>query len=89
MSVVAVTWHDAHSGTETWCAIKDLDTDPAIVETVGFLLPTADGGKPGHLTIYQSRQEDNIDHVLHIPEPMVQRVKVLFELENNLQNREN
>jgi hypothetical protein len=87
VSAVLVTWHDAHSGSESWVNIKDLDLEPAIVQTVGFLLPTGDGGKPDHLTIYQSRNEDNIDHVLHIPVKMVVGIKVLMDLEINSQDR--
>ena len=87
MSAVLVTWHDAHSGSESWVNIKDLDLEPAIVQTVGFLLASSDGGKPDHLTIYQSRNEDNIDHVLHIPVKMVVGIKVLMDLEINSQDR--
>jgi hypothetical protein len=87
VSAVLVTWHDAHSGSESWVNIKDLDLEPAIVQTVGFLLPTGDGGKPDHLTIYQSRNEDNIDHVLHIPVKMIVGIKVLMDLEINSQDR--
>ena len=87
MTAVLVTWHDAHSGSESWVNIKDLDLDPAVVQTVGFLLATSDGGKPDHVTIYQSRNEDNIDHVLHIPVKMVVSVKVLMDLEINSQDR--
>ena len=87
MTAVLVTWHDAHSGSESWVNIKDLDLDPAIVQTVGFLLASSDGGKPDHLTIYQSRNEDNIDHVLHIPVKMVVSIKVLMDLEINSQER--
>ena len=81
MSVVLVTWHDAHSGAESWISIKDLDSDPAVVESVGFLLNGEEGGKPDHLTLFQSRIGDEIDHVLHIPVGMVQKIKVLMELE--------
>jgi hypothetical protein len=87
VTAVLVTWHDAHSGSESWVNIKDLDLDPAIVQTVGFLLATSDGGKPDHVTIYQSRNEDNIDHVLHIPVKMVVSIKVLMDLEINSQDR--
>lgn len=87
MTAVLVTWHDAHSGSESWIPITSLDTEPAVVSTVGFLLPTSDGGKPDHLTIYQSRNEDNIDHVLHIPVKMVVGIKVLMDLEINSENR--
>jgi hypothetical protein len=31
VTVVLVTWHDAHSGAESWINIKDLDTEPAEV----------------------------------------------------------
>lgn len=86
MTAVLVTWHDAHSGSESWIPITSLDTEPAIVQTVGFLLATSDGGKPDHVTIYQSRNEDNIDHVLHIPVKMVVGIKVLMDLEINSQN---
>ena len=81
MSVVLVTWHDAHSGAESWIAIKELDLEPAEVESVGYLLTEAEGGKPNHITLFQSRIGDSIDHVLHIPVGMVQKMKVLMELE--------
>ena len=81
MTVVLVTWHDAHSGAESWINIKDLDTEPAEVQSVGFLLAISDGGKPDHVTLYQSRNEDSVDHVLHIPVRMVRTMKVLMELE--------
>lgn len=83
MSVVLVTWHDAHSGAESWIAIKELDLEPAEVESVGFLLTEAEGGKPNHITLFQSRIGDSIDHVLHIPLGMVQKIKVLMKLEIN------
>jgi hypothetical protein len=81
VTVVLVTWHDAHSGAESWINIKDLDTEPAEVQSVGFLLATSDGGKPDHVTLYQSCNEDSVDHVLHIPVMMVRTMKVLMELE--------
>lgn len=83
MSAVLIVWHDAHSGSESWVNIKDLDTLPAEVQSVGFLLAEADGGKPDHLTIYQSRNEDAVDHVLHIPRQMVVSLKVLMDLQIN------
>jgi hypothetical protein len=83
VTAVLVTWHDAHSGAESWINIKDLDTEPAEVQSVGFLLATSDGGKPDHVTLYQSRNEDSLDHVLHIPVGMVRTMKVLMDLEIN------
>ena len=87
MTVVLVTWHDAHSGAESWINIKDLDTEPAEVQSVGFLLATSDGGKPDHITLYQSRNEDSVDHVLHIPIGMVKHIKVLMDIEINSSDR--
>ena len=87
MTVVLVTWHDAHSGAESWINIKDLDIEPAEVQSVGFLLATSDGGKPDHVTLYQSRNEDSVDHVLHIPVGMVKHIKVLMDLETNTSDR--
>lgn len=87
MTVVLVTWHDAHSGAESWINIKDLDIEPAEVQSVGFLLATSDGGKPDHVTLYQSRNEDSVDHVLHIPVGMVKHIKVLMDLETNSSDR--
>ena len=87
MTAVLVTWHDAHSGAESWINIKDLDTEPAEVQSVGFLLATSDGGKPDHVTLYQSRNEDSLDHVLHIPVGMVRTMKVLMDLEINSPDR--
>jgi len=75
--MVLVTWADAHSGVATWTPIDSLDKDEMIVFTCGFLLSTVDGGKPEHITVYQSRtMEDDIDHVLHIPCQMVRKIAI-------------
>ena len=75
--MVLVTWADAHSGVATWTPIDSLDKDEMLVFTCGFLLSTVDGGKPDHLTVYQSRtMEDDIDHVLHIPCAMVRKIAI-------------
>jgi hypothetical protein len=87
VTAVLVIWHDAHSGSESWINIKDLDTEPAEVQSVGFLLSTSDGAKPDHVTLYQSRNEDSLDHVLHIPVGMVKTIKVLMDLEINTPDR--
>jgi hypothetical protein len=66
LTYIYVTWIDAHSGSETWTNIRDLDQEPVLVRTAGFLLPQSDGGKEGHITIYQSiTPNDDVDHVLH------------------------
>ena len=83
MTAVLVTWHDAHSGSESWTYIKDIDLSPCEVSSVGFLLTEEDGGKPNHVTIYQSRQDDAVDHILNIPKGMVVSIKVLMDLKIN------
>ena len=76
--MVLVTWADAHSGVATWTPIDSLDKDEMLVFTCGFLLATVDGGKPDHITIYQSRTPNNdVDHVLHVPVAMVQTIQTI------------
>jgi len=78
LTYIYVTWHDAHSGSETWTNLRDLDQEPVLVRTAGFLLPESDGGKVGHITIFQSiTPNDDVDHVLHIPVKMVQSFKCI------------
>lgn len=78
LTYIYVTWIDAHSGGETWTNIRDLDQDPVLVRTAGFLLSQSDGGKEGHITIFQSiTPNDDVDHVLHIPTAMVKEFKCL------------
>ena len=81
MAAVYVTWTDASSDVNGWTHIADLDTNPTLVHTVGILLPEAEGGRPGHLSIYQSRivGTDQVDSVIHIPQGMVRTIKVLLD----------
>jgi hypothetical protein len=75
--VVMVTWMDAHAATETWTPLSELDQEPCIVTSCGFLLAVEQGGKPDHVTIYQSKTEsDDVDGVLCIPVAMVKTLKV-------------
>jgi hypothetical protein len=77
-TMVVVRWHDAHSATDTWTPIDDIGTDPCEVVSCGFLLPTSDGGKEDHITIFQSKTDaDDVDGVLCIPVAMVQDMKVM------------
>ena len=72
-----VTWMDAHAATETWTPLDDIDQDPCIVVSCGFLLTVEQGGKPDHVTIYQSKTDnDDVDGVLCIPVAMVKTLKV-------------
>ena len=77
-TMVVLTWHDAHSATDTWTPITDIGSDPCLVVSCGFLLPISDGGKEGHITIFQSKTDaDDVDGVLCIPVAMVQDMKVM------------
>jgi hypothetical protein len=75
--IVTVTWMDAHAATETWTALDNIDQDPCMVLSCGFLLAVEQGGKPDHVTIYQSKTDsDDVDGVLCIPVAMVKTLKV-------------
>jgi len=68
---------DAHAATETWTALDNIDQDPCMVLSCGFLLAVEQGGKPDHVTIYQSKTDsDDVDGVLCIPVAMVKTLKV-------------
>ena len=75
--VVIVTWMDAHAATETWTPLDGIDQDPCMVVSCGFMLSVEQGGKPDHVTIYQSKTDsDDVDGVLCVPVAMVKNVKV-------------
>jgi len=77
-TMVVVRWHDAHAATDTWTPIDAIGQDPCLVVSCGFLLPTNEGGKEGHITIFQSKTDaDDVDGVLCIPVAMVQDMKVM------------
>lgn len=74
---VLVKWADAHAGPGHWSELDD-DTDEHIVVTVGIQISEDDGGKPGHLTIAQSKSPDDfVDHVIYIPTGMVRTIEFL------------
>lgn len=83
LSVVLVRWADAHAGVEHWHSLEELEDDGEyIVQSVGWLIPVGDGGKDGHVTLVQSLTEDEqVDHVLHIPVAMVRSVAVCHTVE--------
>lgn len=75
-SMVLVVWHDAHSNVTGWEEIDEIDNEPCVVETVGWLIPDA---KRGHVVVAQSwiRDSETIDSVLSIPVGMVQQIQIL------------
>ena len=69
-----MVWHDAHALT-SWVDFDDIDLEPCVVETIGWLLPEA---KKGHVVVAQSiTNEDGLDNVLCIPVGMIQSVRVI------------
>lgn len=78
-TLAIVTWDDTFSDAHGWTSIDDLEQEPAVVHSVGWIIPTSDGGCPDHVTLYQSRIEDTdqVDSVLHIPVGMVRNVKLV------------
>lgn len=77
LQLVRVTWIDAHAVTVTWHPVDELDDEPCVVQSVGFLLPDV---KTDHVTLAQSLIEanDEVDHVLSIPVGMVRRLEKLL-----------
>lgn len=81
MEVVQVVWADAHAGeNESWIAVEELQVqgEEYLVTSVGWLVV---GAKDKHVTIAQSlTADDQVDHVLHVPEGMVRKLTVLHAL---------
>lgn len=77
---VIVIWHDAHSDQHgTWMELGDIDNNPYIVESCGFML---DGAKTGHVTLAQSKSHEGMfDHIIHIPQAMIVRVVHLKDVD--------
>ena len=74
-SVMYVKWHDAHAVAPSWFALDDIVDEPAIVESVGWLVPNAIGD---HIVLAQSVLGDEGDHILAIPVGMVCEMRTLF-----------
>jgi hypothetical protein len=69
-----VTWHDAHAES-TWQQIQDIDDQPYVVRTAGWLIQDI---KPDHVVIAQSiGSDDAVDGVLCIPVGMVVGIRLL------------
>lgn len=81
LQMVCLWWRDAHAVTDTWTAIEELDDEPCIVHSIGFLLRDV---KPGHIVLAQSmidgEEYGDVDHVLAIPSAMVVRIESLHQL---------
>lgn len=77
-TIVVVEWADAHSGASSWVSIDELDkTGEVVITSVGFLLPVEQGGREHHVTLVQSFDDTNVDHVIHVPVAMVRNMKTV------------
>ena len=74
-SVVYVKWHDAHAVAPSWVALDDIVDEPAVVESVCWLVSDA---ITGHIVLAQSVLGDEGDHILAIPINMVREMRTLF-----------
>ena len=75
MTPVCITWADSHDIGGGWMELDQLDTEPCIVTTVGYL---AGGAKAGHVTVVQSIADDGtVRHAFAIPVGMVLDVVAL------------
>jgi hypothetical protein len=73
---VKVTWHDAHSLMTSWQEFDEIDQEPCVVETIGYLLHNAKGG---HVVVAQSiNNAENYDSLICIPEGMVKSIVHMF-----------
>ncbi len=75
MQPVIVEWLDAHQGEGYWHTLSDNEMEPHVIRTCGWLISEADGGKPGHVTVAQNVDPNEmVDHVIFIPIKMVERI---------------
>ena len=69
---VLVRWLDAHAGEGYWHSLDDCEEGDHVVATCGWLIPDNEGGKPGHVTVAQNVDPNElVDHVIYIPSKMV------------------
>lgn len=69
--LVRVRWHDAHSCGDGWQAIEEIDAEPYVVDSIGYVIV---GAKPNHIVLAASASDDAVDHVLAVPLGMVREV---------------
>lgn len=76
---VEVTWHDAFAFRDRWLEDSEIDEEPMVVRSVGWLLPDR---KPNYVTLVQSINSDDImDGLLFIPCAMVKQIRVVSGLD--------
>lgn len=83
--MILLVWADAHAGeNESWVAVEDVeDSGEYLVSSIGWVI---DGAKEKHVTIAQSwTQDDQVDHLLHIPLSMIRKVHALAPVDSELE----
>ena len=76
--LVLIRWADAHCGDGGWLVTGDYEDDgECIIESVGFLIPPGEGGKEGHVNLWQTYSGGEGIHPFHIPVAMVRETKLL------------
>jgi hypothetical protein len=77
--LVEVVWRDAHAATvaDAWTDPKDIETNDAIIHSIGYLLELE--MKNGHVSLAQSLDDQGyVDNVLCIPLENVRRISALI-----------
>jgi hypothetical protein len=71
--LVLVEWIDAQSDAETWLHLDELNSEPRMIRSVGYLLESP---IEGHMSVAASWDEfsRHVGSVMHIPDAMVRRV---------------
>ena len=76
--MILVRWADAHAGEGSWHQLENDEAEEHIVSTCGWLIPDTEGGKPGHVTVAQNVDpQELVDHVIYIPKDMVRSLTFL------------
>ena len=75
-----LVWADAHAGEGGWQELAELEDDgECLVTTVGFIVPPAEGGKEGHITLWQTINDGEGINPFHVPLGMVRSLKIISE----------
>jgi len=78
-TLVVVKWRDAHADfSNGWLDESDIEPEPFIVTSVGISIT---GVKPQHVSVCQSYADGLVDHVIHIPDDMVEEITVIGTME--------
>lgn len=70
---VLVKWLDAHDENDTWISDFEIEKEPCVITSIGFIVPK---GKPNHVTLAQSYSDELLyNNIIYIPDAMVVEVK--------------